>query len=221
MFRNEILHGDSIQRLKELPDSCVDLVITDPPYLVNYKDRTGRSVANDANADGVLPVFHEIHRVMKQNTLCISFCGWTALPEFTAVWAQAGFRIVGHIIWAKEYASSKGHTAYHHESAYILAKGFPKKPEEPIKDVLPWTFSGNRFHPTEKAVDVLLPLVRSFSKPGDLILDPFSGSGSTAFAAALYGRNYLGIELEKRYCDLAKRRLAGLAKAAQKRCAAV
>ncbi|CTQ58137.1 DNA methyltransferase [Roseibium album] len=209
-MRNKIINGDSNERLKELESKSVDLVITDPPYLVNYKDRIGRSIANDDNAEFVLPVFHELFRVLKQNSLAISFSGWTALPEFSDTWKGAGFKIVGHIVWPKAYASAMGHTAYHHESAYLLAKGFPKKPLLPISDVQSWHYSGNRYHPTEKAVEIIAPLVRSFSKPGDLILDPFSGSGSTAVAAALAGRDYLGIELEERYSRIAERRLAGV-----------
>jgi hypothetical protein len=71
-----------------------------------------------------------------------------------------------------------------------------------------WQYSGNANHPTEKAVGVLRPLIESFSKPGDVVLDPFAGSGSTCFAAAECGRHYLGIELEAQYCELARRRLA-------------
>jgi site-specific DNA-methyltransferase (adenine-specific) len=78
--------------------------------------------------------------------------------------------------------------------------------------VQPWQYSGNRAHPTEKAVGILKPLIRAFSQRGDLVLDPFSGSGSTAVAAALTGRRYLAIELEARYCAVAKRRLQGVAR---------
>ncbi|OXT02901.1 DNA methylase [Notoacmeibacter marinus] len=216
MMNNTILCGDSKDRLKDLPDSSVDLVVTDPPYLVNYRDRKGRSVANDANAEAVLPVFDELYRVLKPNTLCLCFCGWTALPEFTAAWAKAGFRIVGHIVWTKDYASSKGQTAYRHESAYVLAKGWPKPPPEPFADVQKWVYSGNRFHPTEKSVEIIAPLIKAFSKPGDVILDPFLGSGTTAVAAALTGRRYIGIELEQAYCDLAERRLHGVARFRQR-----
>jgi site-specific DNA-methyltransferase (adenine-specific) len=99
-----------------------------------------------------------------------------------------------------------------HEQAYLLAKGRPRPPPEPVPDVQPWEYSGNRAHPTEKAVGILTPLVECFSRPGDLVLDPFSGSGSTAVAAALTGRRYLGIELEARYCAVAERRLEGVAR---------
>jgi len=59
-------------------------------------------------------------------------------------------------------------------------------------------------------VDVLRPLIEAYSRPGDLVLDPFSGSGSTSIAAMMVGRRYLGIELESRYCEYARQRLAEL-----------
>ena len=126
------------------------------------------------------------------------------------IWKDAGLQILGHIVWAKDYASRSGHVRYSHEAAYILAKGRPSLPAHPINDVQPWEYSGNKIHPTEKAVSVISPLIRSYSNPGDLVLDPFSGSGSTSVAAALNDRDYLGIELEQKYCDAAKRRLAGV-----------
>lgn len=76
----------------------------------------------------------------------------------------------------------------------------------------PWEYTGNKVHPTEKAVSILKPLVECFSRPGAVVVDPFSGSGSTLVAAALARRRYLGIELEGKYCDLAGKRLAGVAR---------
>ena len=96
----------------------------------------------------------------------------------------------------------------------MLAKGRPPKPDRPLADVREWEYSGNRVHPTEKAVGILTPLIRSFSRPGELVLDPFAGSGSTCVAAALSGRRYCGIELEERYCEHACRRLEGVPMAA-------
>ena len=68
----------------------VDLVVTDPPYLVNYRDSSGRTIRNDTNADQVLPAFDGIYRVLKNNSLAISFAGWTALDQFTKAWTEAG-----------------------------------------------------------------------------------------------------------------------------------
>ena len=83
-------------------------------------------------------------------------------------------------------------------------------PQSPLPDVMDWVYSGNRSHPTEKAVEIITPLVERFSRPGGLVLDPFLGSGTTAVAAALAGRGYIGVELEERYCTLARNRLSGV-----------
>lgn len=212
MQNNQIIEGDAAQVLKTIPEGTIDLVVTDPPYLVNYQDRTGRSLRNDDNPAGVLPVFEPMARAMKQNSYAICFAGWSALPQFTQSWDAAGLRIVSQIVWQKQYASRKGYTEYRHESAYVLAKGNPTKPAQPLQSVLDWVYSGNRRHPTEKAVEIIAPLIRCFSKQGNLVCDPFSGSGSTSVAAALNGRDYLGIELDAQHVATAQTRLSGVAR---------
>lgn len=127
-------------------------------------------------------------------------------------WEEAGFTPVGHLVWHKDYASRVGHLRACHEQAYLLAKGRPRRHGKPLDDVLPWEYSGNRWHPTEKAVSVIRPLIESFSRPGDLVLDPFAGSGSTAVAALFAGRDYCGVELEEAYCAQDRRRLAAAAR---------
>ncbi len=210
MTYNDIINGDSKDILAQFGNELFDLVVTDPPYLVNYKDRDGRRVANDDNAAGVLPVFDEIYRTLKNNSYCISFYGWTHIHAFTRKWHELGFKTIGHIVWAKDYTSRVGVTEYRHENAFILAKGNPKRPSNPIPDVQPWHYTGNKSHPTEKAVEVIAPLIKSFSSEGDIVLDPFSGSGSTAVAAALNDRQYVGIELDQSYCEFTRKRLEGV-----------
>ena len=210
METNTIICADALKAIGNIGDETVDLVVTDPPYLVNYKDRHGRKIANDDNPEAVLSIYKDLFRVLKQNSYCISFYGWTALAAFSKAWEEAGFRICGRIVWTKKYASRTYHARHQHEAAIILVKGKPPKPEEPISDVQSWIYTGNRSHPTEKAVGVMAPLVKGFSKPGALVLDPFSGTGATAVAAALNGRRYIGMELEKRYCEIAEQRLAGV-----------
>jgi DNA modification methylase len=207
-IENQIVHGDCAHVLRQLARESVDLVITDPPYGVRYFDRLGRTIANDDNVECILGAFGELYRVLKPNTFCISFYGWNRVDAFFRAWRSAGFYPVGHIVWHKGYASSRGFLEARHEQAYLLAKGRPAKPSRPIPDVREWEYSGNRAHPTEKAVSILKPLIESFSRPDDLVLDPFSGSGSTSVAAAATGRRYLGIELEARYCEHARQRLA-------------
>lgn len=209
---NQIICGDATEELKRLPSGSVDMVLTDMPYLVNYRDRMGRTIANDDDAQNVLPAFPEMFRVLKDNTYCVVFCGWVEIAQFSQAWAQAGFRTVGHIVWEKNYASRAAHTEYRHESAYLLAKGKPVWPKVPVPDVMKWEYTGNRLHPTEKAVSILTPLVRAYSPIGGIVLDPFAGSGSTCVASALEGRSSIGIDVEQKYCATARKRLDGVAR---------
>ncbi len=114
-------------------------------------------------------------------------------------WKAAGFRVVGHVVFTKTYASKSAFVGYRHESAYILAKGRPPLPEKPLPDVMSWQYTDNRHHPTEKPVSVLRPLIESFTQPGSIVLDPFAGSGSTCVAAEQAGRRWIGIELMEQY----------------------
>jgi adenine-specific DNA-methyltransferase len=211
MNYNRIIQGDCASIMKTVPDESIDLVLTDPPYGVSYRDRDGRAIANDDNVENILGVFNDLYRALKPNSFCISFYGWSKVDLFFRAWTDAGFRPVGHLVWHKNYASASRYVEYRHEQAYVLAKGQPSYPSEPLADVQPWQYTGNKCHPTEKAVSILSPLVKSFSRTGEVVLDPFSGSGSTSVAAALCGRRYLGIELDAGYCDVARRRLQGVA----------
>lgn len=207
---NQILQGDCTRVLRQLPDAFVDLIVTDPPYGVRYQDRFGRTVANDDDPSRILGAFTDLYRVLKPDSLCISFYGWGLVDDFFRAWRSAGFRPVGHIVWVKDYASRERFLRYRHESAFLLAKGRPRLPRQPLDDIQPWVYSGNNDHPTQKAVRILTPLIETFTQPGQLVLDPFAGSGSTLVAALITKRRYLGIELEEKYCALIRERLAYL-----------
>jgi adenine-specific DNA-methyltransferase len=202
-----VLGGDCVQRMRAMPSGSVDFILTDPPYLVRYRSRDGRRVANDDNAGWLHPAFAEMYRVLKGGSFCVSFYGWHKADQFIAAWRSAGFRIVGHIVFRKRYASSVRFLRYEHESAYLLAKGEAKPPATPVPDVLDWSYTGNRFHPTQKPVEALKPLIAAFCPANGLVLDPFCGSGSTLVAAKALRRRYVGIDLDGAHCRTAARRL--------------
>jgi len=196
---NTIMHGDCIEVMRQMQANSVDFILSDPPYLVNYRDRDGRSIRNDVNSDWLKPAMKEAYRVLKQDRLAVMFYGWSAVDRFFAAWRDAGFYPVGHIVFRKDYASQTRLVRSHHEQAYLLAKGRPPLPKHPIADVIDVDYSGNKLHPTQKPLSALVPLIRSFSLPGDVLLDPFAGSGSSCAAAALTHRRYIGIELDEKY----------------------
>ncbi len=206
-FVNRVIHGDCIQVMRAMPDNSVDLVVTDPPYLVRYRSRDGRGFANDDNTRWLKPAFAEMHRVLKPDSFCVSFYGWNRVEYFTRAWRDAGFTPVSHLVWVKPYHSRKGFTRAHHEAAYLLAKGNPPVPQEAPRDVLDWVYTENRLHPTQKPVLALTPLILAYSRPGGIVLDPFAGSGTTADAAKQAGRSYVAIEKVWQYYRAAHQRL--------------
>jgi DNA modification methylase len=206
-FINTIMQGDCINVMRKMSANSVDFILTDPPYLVNYRDREGRTIQNDAKADWLKPAMREAYRVLKLNRVAVMFYGWTKVDAFFEAWKAAGFQPVGHIVFRKAYSSKSRFLSYQHEQAFLLAKGRPPLPKQPLGDVMDMPYSGNRLHPTQKPVVVLAPLVRSFTLPGEFVLDPFAGSGSSCAAALLAGRRYLGVELDAEYFHQASARL--------------
>jgi DNA modification methylase len=206
-MQNTILHGDCLSILPTLGSESADFILTDPPYLVNYRSRDGRRVPNDDNDAWLMPAFAQMYRVLKNDSFAVSFYGWPSADKFLKAYKEAGFRVVGHLMFPKRYASSTGYVKYQHECAHLLVKGTPWSMAETISDVIAWTYSGNTLHPTQKPIEILTPLIEAFCRKDDLVLDPFSGSGSTLAAAQKLGRRWLGIELDERYFEIARKRL--------------
>jgi site-specific DNA-methyltransferase (adenine-specific) len=205
-----VIHGDCIEVMQGMPSASVDFILTDPPYLVRYRSRDGRSIRNDDNDRWLEPAFAEMYRLLKPGSFAVSFYGWNSADRFIAAWRAAGFRIVGHIVFCKRYASSVSVMRRHHEMAYLLAKGPVADLIDAIPDVLDWEYTHNKLHPTQKPVSVLRPLVGSFCKPGGLVLDPFCGAGSTLVAACETQRRYWGIEIDLMHCGTARLRLEAM-----------
>lgn len=213
---SRFLQGNCVQIMSKFPERAIDFILTDPPYLVGFRDRSGRTLAGDKTDEWLQPACHEMYRVLKKDALMVSFYGWNRADRFIAAWKAAGFKIVGHLVFTKSYTSKAAYVGYSHECAYILAKGRPLLPENPLPDVLGWKYSGNRHHPTEKPVTSLQPLIESFTSRGAIVLDPFAGSGSTCVAALQAGRRYIGIELLEQYHRIGSDRLAAVRRAMQK-----
>lgn len=203
-----ITHGDCIPLMRSMPGNFIDFILTDPPYLVNYRSRDGRRIANDAIGDWVHPAFEQMHRVLKDNAFAVTFYGWNRVDVFMRAWKKAGFTTAGHIPFVKDYSSSSRYLRHTHEQAYLLVKGQPPLPDNPIADVIRWRdYTGNRLHPTQKPVAILKPLIAAFTGPDAIVLDPFCGSGSTLEASRDLGRRFIGMEIDGKHYSTAARRL--------------
>jgi len=205
---NTVLHGDCVETMRGMQSASVDFVITDPPYITHYRSRDGRNVANDDNAQWLKPAFAQMHRLLKAAAFCVSFYGWNKADLFIDAWRNAGFRMVGHVVFRKRYPSSTRFLRYQHEQAYVLAKGDVQPPAKPIPDVIEFPYTGNKLHPTQKPLAALKPLIKAFCPAGGTVLDPFAGSGSALIAARQLGRQCVGIEISEQHCRTATARLA-------------
>ena len=203
-----VIHGNCVDFMRtRMTANSVDFILTDPPYLVNFRDRSGRRIKNDDNDDWVTPAYVQMARVLKPRSFLVTFYGWSKVGKFSEAWEIAGLRIVGHIVFRKRYASSSRFLHYRHEQAYLLAKGDVQPPSIPIDDVIDMPYSGNALHPTQKPVEPLRRLVETFCPTDGVVLDPFCGSGSTLIAAHGANRPFVGIELDAGHFATASARL--------------
>lgn len=214
VYRHEgitVYHGDCLDVLPTLAGESADFVLTDPPYLVGLEGRWDgdkKRVASDTDPAWLRPAFSQIWRVMKPDTFRVSSYGWPHADAFLGVWKSLGFRPVSHLALVKRQWGLGRFTRGTHETAFLLAKGRPPKPDRPISDVLDWRREGAAVHPNQKPVASLSPLLDSLCPPRGLVFDPFMGGGSTLRAAKNLSLRAVGIEIEARYCEAATRRMA-------------
>src|SRR5438270_12315695 len=90
------------------------------------------------------PAFAQMHRLLKSAAFCVSFSGWNKADLFIDAWRSAGFRIGGHLVFRKRYPSSTRFLRYQHEQAYLLVKGEPAAPAQPIPDVIEFPYTGEQ-----------------------------------------------------------------------------
>lgn len=198
-----------------MPDESVDAIITDPPYGINYHTKgTGASIKNDKSP--FIWFLYDAFRVLKSGDSgrgsLICFTRWDVEQTFIDAMKLAGFQVKSEVIWDKVMhgmGDCKAQFAPPHENVVFAVKGKFSFPGKRPRDVVTYhkLASGEMIHPTEKPVGLLTSLVNAVTKPGDLILDPFAGSGSTLVAAKKSGRRFIGVELDDEYYEKARRRI--------------
>ena len=197
-----------------MPDESVNAIITDPPYGINYVSQTGARIKNDKAP--FIWFLYDAFRVLKSGDSgrgsLICFTRWDVEQTFIDAMKLAGFQVKSEVIWDKVMhgmGDCKAQFAPTHENVVFAVKGKFSFPGKRPRDVVTYhkLASGEMIHPTEKPVGLLTSLVNAVTKPGDLILDPFAGSGSTLVAAKKSGRRFIGVELDDEYYEKARRRI--------------
>lgn len=208
--------GDCLEVLPTIERSSVDLLLTDPPYGVNFKSGRGdhARIANDHVGFDVTPYLEAALKTLKRGRHVYVFgpleisslplCSpaelvWDkmhiGMGDLTLPWAPQHERITFAVYEISKANREKGYGAL----AARLRKG------SILRSLRPNSARAS-LHPTEKPTDILAQMIESSSVIGETVLDAFMGSGSTIAAALLEGRKAVGIELDPRYFDIACRR---------------
>ena len=233
----EVYNEDCVEGMSErLEEDEVDLIVTDPPYGVNIdiSDSMGRvketqhlgTVANDHDEEEALElwdaVMSQLDRVASSQAHLYCFASWKTVAGFHEVIEAHGWDVQNYLVWVKKDASqiagfgtgSKPKWAYKHEFVIFACRDGARPLDGYPDDVLEYTEARwsdvqdqEMVHPTQKPVALLEELIERSSERGDLVIDPFAGSGATGEAACKLGRETRLWELEEEYIPVIERRV--------------
>ena len=219
---NKIYNEDFLTN--KLPNESIDLCITDPPYKIISRGSVGKGVIQRPKGvltrnDGLLfdhceikidKWIPEIYRVLKQNTHCYIFTNVLNLHEMLDVSKKAGFKLHNLLVWEKNNCTPSQFYMKNCEYVLFLRKGKAKwindiggsKTVHEFKNII-----GKKVHPTEKPLELINFYLKNSSQEGDIVLDPFCGSGPVLVSAKENKRSYIGYEIDPIYSDIAEKRI--------------
>lgn len=209
----DLRNCDCMDLLKTMEDKSVDLLAVDPPYGMGYQSGNRKEkydkILNDDNLDWLPAWLTEIKRVMKDDSHMYIFCSWHKIDVFKQE-IEKHWKIKNVLVWAKNgggMGDLYGGFGGSHEFIIFVNNGKDLNGKRD-KDVIDKAYrTGNEFHSSQKPVELFEYLIEKSSKKGDLVMDTFLGSGTTAIACANTRRRFIGSELSEEYFKIAKRRV--------------
>ena len=214
------MQGDCLELMKNIPDGSVDMVLTDPPYNIardnnfNTMGRAGIDFGEwDKEAD-ILSYIKEVERVLKKGGSFVVFNDWANLGDIKKEAELVGLDTKDLLRLEKTNPMPRNRDR-RYITDFEMAVWFVKPKDK-------WTFNrqdpmyqrpkfvhsiDKGFHPTQKSLGLMEELVKIHSNEGDTICDPFMGSGTTGVACKNLNRNFIGIELSRKYYDIATKRM--------------
>lgn len=229
-----ILHGDVLDILPSIEHS-VDAVLTDPPYasgtrMEAHKSSSGAMLRKTTERNAktrfadrpieldqmtttgfvwlMRAVANDCRHLLPEGGSFLSFIDWRQESNLMGALESCNLRIQKSVVWNKGSMGLGNGFRSQHERIIHAAKGVPTIYDKSCGDVLTFARVAPIDHPSPKPVGLLQRLLEVVTRPGDEVLDPFMGSGSTLRAAKNIGRRAIGIEVEERYCEIAAQRLS-------------
>ena len=223
---NNLYLGNSIELLNGLPDDVVDMIATDPPYPTTSRGNAGNSggmLQKDINKKGQVFENNDIHirewiyqlyRVLKPSGHCYIMTNHKNLQSYLNECSNAGFKFIKSLIWNKGnkimgqfYMSQYEYILFFRKGRGVKINNCGTSDILKVDNVKRKREDGSNYHDTEKPVELMEILIKNSSDKGELVLDPFAGTGSTLVAAQNLNRNYIGMEIDPVYYEDAKNRL--------------
>lgn len=241
---DNIYNMDCLEGLKLLDSNSIDLVITDPPFAIEFKAKRGNynrkssrvlegynEVSKDEYYNFTFKWIKESHRVLKDSGSMYIFSGWNNLKDILVAIDEVGLITINHIIWKYQFGvvTRRKYVTSHYHCLYVCKddtkrKFFPYsrfskeqkdkngkslhyKDKEDVWEVKREYWTGDQKTPTKLPFELISKILLYSSEKGDLVLDPFLGSGQVAVVSKMINRHYIGFEIVKDYYEFAKKRL--------------
>ena len=217
---NKIYNEDCILGMKYIEDDSIDLIVTDPPYLISYKTNYRKNkdhdfckeILNDNNEQLIKDYVKECYRILKDNSAMYIFCSSKTIDFFKQESEANGFKVKNIIVWVKNNWTAgdlKGQFGQQYEFILLLNKGRKEFNGTRLTDV--WMFDRvagkKQLHQNQKPIELIEQCILKHSNEGDIVFDGFMGSATTAVACKNLNRNYIGYELDNTYYKMACERL--------------
>lgn len=220
----KLINDDCIKRIRELKENSIDCVITDPPYNIsrktNFHTLSGRTMDfgkwdKDTKWENFI---EELPRVLKDNSNVVIFNNWTKLQSLANIMIANNITVKRCLVLNKTNPAPFNRDRLFVNDVEFALWGIYNSKNKPVK----WTFNrqgkyekcvidttvqNRKYHPTMKDINVIEKLIKILSNKEDVILDPFSGSGTTAIACINNNRNFIGFELDEDYYDISVKRI--------------
>jgi len=223
----QIVCGDCLEVMRDWPDGGVGSIITDPPFSSGSRTDAGKSMrgsmVRSAKWDAawfshdnmatfgflflMRLLFVELARVARNPASLHAFIDWRMYPNLYGAIESSGWVTKNLIIWDKKHFGMGSNYRNQHELVVYAEHGDVEFVRHDIGNVITSPRADCEQHPTEKPLDLITVFIECTTKGGDLILDPFCGSGTTCVAAKMLGRRYIGIDISPEYCEIARERL--------------
>jgi len=241
---DQIYHRDCLEGLPELDEECIDLIVTDPPFAIDFKAARGNY---NRTASRVIEGYNEISkkdyagftekwmeqawRILKTSGSMYVFSGWNNLKDILTALDRTGFTTVNHIIWKYQFGvvTRRKYVSSHYHCLYVCkderqrrfypyarfaqserdsaGRSLHYRDKEDVWVIKREYWTGDHKTPTKLPRELIEKILAYSSLPGDLVCDPFLGSGQVAFVSRELGRHYIGFEINSDYYEFAKSRL--------------